>query len=240
MHWPGADSRMLPDAPAVAAAAADIILQQALAALAARNRFHLVLAGGSTPVAVYRLLAQVDQDWSGWRFYLGDERCLPPDDPERNSRMAREAWLEPAGIAAQQCAEIPAELGPEAAAQAYAPQVAEALPFDLVLLGMGEDGHTASLFPGLLPPERGGAQETDQEDPPLVMAVRQAPKPPPERVSLTPYSLGASRCILMLVTGAAKHSALRAWQRGEDLPIARVAARSSKTLLLLDQAAAQG
>ena len=119
-----------------------------------------------------------------------------------------------------------AELGPEAAAASYAPLVEAALPFDLVLLGMGEDGHTASLFPGHAVPE--GA---------LVIPVHDAPKPPADRVSLTPMALTAAREVLILVTGVGKRQALAAWRDGADLPVARVAA-AGQTIVLLDRAAA--
>ncbi|WPL19086.1 6-phosphogluconolactonase [Thiorhodovibrio winogradskyi] len=226
MQLPGVETQVLADADAVAAAAADWILEQGRAAVAERGRFHLVLAGGTTPEAAYRRLAERPEDWTGWRFFIGDERCLPVEAVERNSRMALSLWLQPAGIAPDQLAAMPAELGPDAAALAYTPVVAEAVPFDLVLLGMGEDGHTASLFPGKSLPDNV-----------LVMPVHGAPKPPPERVSLTPLALASCRRMLLLVTGAGKHQALRQWQQGEDLPVAQVAA-AGRALVLLDRAAA--
>ncbi|MBK5968566.1 MULTISPECIES: 6-phosphogluconolactonase [Thiorhodovibrio] len=232
MQLPGVETQVFEDAKAVAEAAAERIMQLGRAAVAERGWFNLVLAGGTTPEAAYRLLAQTHQDWSGWRFFVGDERCLPVDDPQRNSRMALNSWLEPAGIHPSQLAAIPAELGPEAAASAYAPVVAEALPFDLVLLGMGEDGHTASLFPGL-------ASDRELSGPDLVVPVRDAPKPPPDRVSLTAGALGACRQMLLLVTGAGKHHALEQWQQGAALPVARVAAAGS-ALIMLDQSAETG
>lgn len=221
-------SRTLPTAQAVAEAAAAMILAQADHALAARALFSIVLAGGTTPEAAYRLLARAERSWTPWRFYFGDERCLPPEHPERNSVMAANAWLEPAGIPGEQVFRIPAESGPEAAAAAYASVVSSALPFDLVLLGVGEDGHTASLFPQRSWPPQA-----------LVIPVDDAPKAPPERVSLTPKALTSARRMLILATGSGKHQALDAWRRGDDLPIARVAA-TAETLVLMDEAAARG
>ena len=119
-----------------------------------------------------------------------------------------------------------AELGAEAAATRYAEQIAPVLPFDMVLLGMGEDGHTASLFPG----------QTHPGDE-LVHAVHDSPKPPPDRVSLSVATISSARTVLMLVTGAGKREALQRWRAGEVLPIATVAMASS-TQLLLDMAAA--
>lgn len=220
--------QVLRDAAAVAAAARDRILAAAAAAIAARGEFHLVLAGGRTPEAAYRLLAADASDWTRWWVWFGDERCLPAGDPERNATLAAAALLDRVPIPQSQVCPIPAERGPEEAAAAYGALVAAAPPFDLVLLGLGEDGHTASLFPGHVHPP--GA---------LVVAVRGAPKPPPERVSLAPTSLARARERLFLVTGAGKRAALRAWRRGEPIPAAEVAA-TDPTTVLCDRAAADG
>ena len=225
MHLPGVEVRVLPDAAAVAAEVADIVLAAAAEAIAARGAFRVVLTGGTTPLGAYGRLAQADADWSHWHIYHGDERCLPVADAERNSRAADEAWLHHVPIPPAHVHPIPAEQGAERAAAAYEPVVATALPFDLVLLGMGEDGHTASLFPG---------QEVRPG--PLVMAVHEAPKPPPDRVSLTPSALCRTRRMVVMVTGAAKRPAMARWQAGEGLPVARVASGGS-ALVLLDRAA---
>ncbi|MBK1699858.1 6-phosphogluconolactonase [Thiococcus pfennigii] len=217
--------RRLPDAAAVACEAAARVLERARRAIAAGGRFRLVLAGGSTPIAAYRLLAGAAADWSAWEVFFGDERCLAVDDPGRNGRAAREAWLAHVPISAEAIHEIPAELGAKAAATRYDALVAQSLPFDLVLLGMGEDGHTASLFPGRAIPEGR-----------LAIPVHEAPKPPPERVSLTPAAFAGAGEILTLVTGAGKREAVRAWRAGIDLPIARAAA-AGPSLALLDAAA---
>jgi 6-phosphogluconolactonase len=215
------DWQYLPDTAAVAAAASALILSAADAAIAARGEFRLVLAGGTTPDKVYRQLRTPQADWARWQIYFGDERCLPPTDPERNSRMASIAWLDQSGIPPQNVHPIPAEMGPQAAAQQYAIQVAAARPFDMVLLGIGEDGHTASLFPGHVHPA--GEQ---------VHAVSNAPKPPPERVSLSREALSDSRDVLILVTGAGKRDAVRRWRAGEDLPIAHITARNHLRVLI--------
>jgi len=212
------------DNTAVAAAARDRILTTAALAIAARGAFRIVLAGGHTPELAYRLLAEAETDWSRWWVYYGDERCLPPEYPERNSRMAREALLERVAIPFGQVFPMPAELGAEAGAARYAECLGNALPFDLVLLGLGEDGHTASLFPGQV--YRAG----------LVMPVYDAPKPPPERISLTPKALGDCRRLLFLVTGEGKREAVRRWRAGESLPAARISPRGAAEVLL-DRAA---
>jgi 6-phosphogluconolactonase len=209
----------------VAAEAAARILASADEAIRARGRFRVVLAGGTTPLAAYRLLAGAAADWPAWEVWFGDERCLPPGDPERNSLAADLALLGRVPIPRSQVHLMAAELGAEAAATAYQALVQAALPFDLVLLGMGEDGHTASLFPGHSVPH--GV---------LAMPVHGAPKPPPDRVSLTPQALTSAREVLILVTGAGKRQALDAWRAGADLPVARVAALG-RTMVLLDRAA---
>jgi len=219
-HW-----CVLEDAGAVAAAACTYLSRCAARAIAVRGRFRLVLAGGRTPEAAYRLLAASDQRWSAWEIWFGDERCLPPDHPERNSVMAARAWLDLVPIPRAQIHPIRAELGAGPAARDYAPGVRAAAPFDLVVLGLGEDGHTASLFPGRRPDPRA-----------WVVPVHGAPKPPPDRVSLGPRALGAAHRILVLATGATKREAVLAWRQGRALPIALVTG-GRPTLALLDRAA---
>jgi 6-phosphogluconolactonase len=219
------DWQVLPDAAAVAQAAAVEISAAAAAAIAARGCFRLVLAGGRTPVAAYRLLRATPQDWARWEIYFGDERCLPPDAAERNSQLALATWLRHVAVPAGQIHVIPAELGAEQAAARYAPIVAAAAPFDLVLLGIGEDGHTASLFPGrTLDPNA------------WTVAVYDAPKPPPQRVSLGLRALRASRATLLLATGAGKQAAITAWRAGAELPVA-AACFGVPTRVLLDATA---
>lgn len=226
MHQSAVRLEILADADAVAEEAARAILTSAARAIDERGRFRIVLAGGTTPLAAYRRLAGEDLHWDAWEVYFGDERCLPPDHVERNSRAAHTALLALVPIPAGQVHAIPAELGPDAAAAAYVRTIASARPFDLVLLGMGEDGHTASLFPGRVFP-----------DDALVIPVREAPKPPPERVSLTPRALGECRAMLILATGAGKREALAAWRGGRDLPVAR-AAEAGRARVLVDRDAA--
>ncbi|MEQ1546775.1 6-phosphogluconolactonase [Methyloglobulus sp.] len=195
----------------VAEAACKEILVAAKSAIAERGKFKLVLAGGTTPEKVYRMLSDSEADWANWWIYHGDERCLPVDHKDRNSVMAAQAVLDQVAIPKNQIFDIPAELGPEQGAIAYRQVVADALPFDLVLLGMGEDGHTASLFPG--------HQHNPDE---LTHAVYNSPKPPPERVSISANALGNSGQVTFLVTGANKRDAVKQWCSGVDLPIATI------------------
>lgn len=207
------------------------ILQAAEAAIAARGAFHLVLAGGTTPRAVYQALPMAKAQWQHWHIYFGDERCLPPTHPERNSRMAMTAWLAQVPIPYAQIHEIPAEQGAEAAAHAYT-EVLKAVPrFDLVLLGLGEDGHTASLFP---------MQEWERAISwPPVLPVHDAPKPPPDRVSLSPDRLSAAESLVFVVTGAGKADAVRDWRAGVGIPAARIQALQGVDVLIDAAAAAQ-
>ncbi len=168
-------------------------------ALAARGEFHIVLAGGDTPRDVYAALARETHDWPRWRVWFGDERCLPAGHPERNSTMAGAALLDHVPIAAVHA--IPGERGALMAAVLYDGELDGVGDFDLVILGLGEDGHTASLFPGRV-----------FEHEPDVLPVFDAPKPPPERVSLSAGRLSRARHALFLVRGTAKRDALLRWR----------------------------
>lgn len=215
---------VLPDADALERAATDRILYAAQQAIARSGAFHLVLAGGNTPRRVYAALAGAAADWARWHVWFGDERCLPPTDPERNSRMAAEAWLDRVAIAAAQVHAIPAERGAATAAQTYADALAGMADFDLVLLGLGEDGHTASLFPG--------HDWGTGADAPAALAVFDAPKPPPQRVSLSARRLSATREVIFLVSGAGKRQALAAWRAGTAIPAAAIAPAHGVDVLL--------
>lgn len=219
-----ADTRILADAEAVAVEACRLIVAAAQEAIAERGIFRLVLAGGRTPGRVYQLLATARQQWAAWEIFWGDERCLPPTDPGRNSRLAHQAWLAHVPLPAARIHPIPAELGAAAGAADYAGTLVNQLPFDLVLLGVGEDGHTASLFPG-------AASTTSS-----VLAVFDAPKPPAERVSLNFPTLRNCRRQLILLSGTEKSAALAAWRRGDKLPIAQAA--TATACLLVDTPAA--
>jgi 6-phosphogluconolactonase len=145
-----------------------------------------------------------------WNVYFGDERCLPVDDPARNSRMAGEAWLDHVFIPTVQFHAIPAELGAVRAAQLYGKTIHAVGEFDLVFLRLGEEGHTASLFPGH---EWGTAPQS-----PDALAVFDSPKPPPQRVSLSAARLSRAWQVLFLVSGEAKHKAVFDWRAGKDIP----------------------
>ncbi|MDQ1314518.1 MAG: 6-phosphogluconolactonase [Pseudomonadota bacterium] len=220
--------RVFADAEALVAALADALCAEAGAAIAARGVFQLVLAGGSTPRALYRALADRNAGDARWHVWYGDERCLPADHPERNSVMTEAAWLAASRIPSENRRPIPAELGAVGAAARYAGRLKNVTDFDVVLLGMGEDGHTASLFPG--------HDWGDASDSPDVLAVLDAPKLPPERVSLSAARLNRSRRAWFVVTGSGKREALLHWKHGEKLPVSVVRGRL-ETVSWLDQAA---
>lgn len=221
-----------PDDVSLLADAQSRILAAARDAIARHQAFDIVLAGGNTPRKLYRALRHADADWRHWHVWFGDERCLPPDDPGRNSRMAREEWLEHVAIPAANVHAIPAEHGAREGATRYARELRGTDAFDLVLLGLGEDGHTASLFPG----HDWGLHA----DSPHAIAVFDAPKPPPERVSLGAHRLSNARSVLFLVEGTGKRDAIAAWKRGEAIPAASICPEAGVDVLLDAAAAAAG
>jgi len=181
----------------------------------------LVLAGGTTPQRCYELLADMDVEWGRVTVLFGDERCVPPDHPDSNYRMAREALLDK--VAPATVHRVPGELGPDEGAAEYARVVAALAPLDVVVLGVGEDGHTASLFPGHPALKARG----------WAVGVRNSPKPPPERVTLTFKALRGAGKVLVLATGAGKAQAV-AMAKRKEVPSGMIAGAQ----WLIDRAAA--
>ena len=196
------------------------VLDAAARAIAAKGSFKLVLAGGTAPVKAYQLLATRQANWSQWHIYYGDERCLPVDDSERNSLVAEQQWLDLVAIPKAQIHRIAAELGAEAGAEQYAQEVAAAGCFDLVLLGMGEDGHTASLFPGQV-------HNVDE----LTHAVHNSPKPPSDRVTISAKALSNTAELIFIVSGD-KQEALAAWKNQQDLPVTHICPAAGVDVLM--------
>lgn len=234
----------LPTPAAVAEAAADRIVAAARNAIRRRGRFRFVLSGGSTPRRVYPLLSVPPRvgavEWSRVEFFWGDERGVPPDHPDSNFGVARELLLDRLpGVAPGAIHRMPADAADrDAAARSYQAEIAGAFgiapvathppSFDLVWLGMGRDGHTASLFPG---------SSALAERYRWVVATW-APTPAAWRMTLTLPIINAARTVLVVVTGADKSGAVHSIRSGShDLPAARVRARS--TVWLLDAQAAQ-
>lgn len=196
-------------------AAVSRILQTAKEAIAQHGHFRIVLAGGSTPKAVYEMLAKQQADWAKWHVFHNDDRCLPVDHPERNSKMARDAWLSHVAIPEAQIHDIPAELGNVAGAKAYAETLKDVGAFDLVILGLGEDGHTASLFP-----------DHPVDNSADVVPVFDAPKPPADRITMSQNRLNNATEVLFLVTGAGKQEAVDQWRSGVAIPATLVTGKN--------------
>lgn len=202
----------------------------------AGGRATIALAGGSTPRATYQHLAARCPPWGRVEFFFGDERCVPPDDEGSNYRMAREALLDRIPLRPEQVHRIPGELPPEEAAAEAERELRAAVPgdpvpvLDLVLLGMGPDGHTASLFPG------GPELESGR----LMLPVHRPELPQPWRVSMTLRVINAARRVLMVVGDAAKAPVVpRAVAGDPELPAGRVKPQGELTWLLTRAAAAE-
>jgi 6-phosphogluconolactonase len=235
---------IFPDAATLARAAAEIFVTAARQAVAAQGRFTVVLAGGSTPKLLYALLVddaavRARLPWRQTFFFFGDERHVPPDHADSNYRMAFEAMLSKAPIEPSQILRITAELGAAEAAAAYEHVICDffqlapnQLPrFDLVLLGMGPDGHTASLFP-----------DTDAlaENQRLVVANR-VQKLKADRITMTFPPLNNAGSVMFMVQGPDKAPALRSVLQSRDLPplpAQRVQPRNGTLRWLVDDAAA--
>ena len=202
-----------------AAAAAELLVEAA---------GHVALAGGSTPAAAYRLAAALRPDWSGAHVWFGDERVVPADDERSNYRLARESLLDL--LTAQPAVHrVPTELGAEAAAASYDEELA-GVTLDLALLGIGPDGHTASLFPDA--PALGERERR-------AVAAEPGLEPFVERVTLTPPVFAATGLVVYLATGESKADAVRrafADHPTPETPASQI--RGVETVALLDPAAA--
>jgi 6-phosphogluconolactonase len=240
------DVRVLADPEAVSRAAADDFVAQAREALGGRGRFSVALSGGATPRRLYELLAESPRrqavDWARIDFFWGDERAVPPDHPDSNYGAAQTALLGPVGAPAERVHRIKGELpDPEQAARDYEAQLVRvfgATPdgpppaFDLILLGMGADGHTASLFPH---------SQALAERRRWVLSVYVA-RLDATRITLTPPVLNRGREIRLLVTGRDKaetlHDALEGTREPERLPVQLIAPEAGRVIWLVDRAAA--
>jgi 6-phosphogluconolactonase len=238
----GPQLRVLDNREAVARTAAQWVHDRAWTAANARGRFTLALSGGTTPRALYKQMAAAPRlPWNRTVFCFGDERCVPPDDPESNFRMARETLIGLPFVAQSNVYRIKGELPPEEAAADYEQTLRKLFPgvstfpsFDLVLLGLGPDGHTASLFP---------------HSPALVertrwVAANWVEKFKTHRITLTFPVLNAAAEVLFLVVGEDKAWALREVLKG-SAPVAEIPARglsptSGRLTFLVDRAAAAG
>jgi len=217
------DIRKAPDPHALARQAAEYIAERVAAVLSQREHCHLALAGGNTPRALYALLRGMDLAWSRLHFWFGDERCLPAGDAQRNDTMAKEVLLAGLPVPQAQLHSIAAELGPEAAAQQYTEELSHIERLDIVLLGLGEDGHTASLFPN------NSALAMQNR----AVAVHHAPKPPAQRVSLSLNCIREAGERVVIAAGKDKREALARILAGERLPAAMI----GEAIWFVDEAA---
>ena len=182
------------DSEAVAQAAADYLFQQIKICVAKKGLCHVVLPGGSTPARCLELLAEKSLPWKNIHWYPGDERCYPVGHAERNDTMISAKLFSQQKNAGKNFHPIPAELGSEQGARAYAVLI-DTIGIDIVVLGMGEDGHTASLFPGNIA----------LGDKRSAVPVYDAPKPPSERISISLNTLKNAGEIIVIATGGGKH-----------------------------------
>lgn len=242
-----ADVRVQADAAGVARAAADLFVETARQAVRDRGHFFVALSGGSTPRALYQLLAAAplhDQvDWSRTSVFFGDERCVPPDDAESNYRMARDALLFHVPVPANQVFRMHGELADVATAAAlyemdlrrgFALAPGTLPRFDLLLLGLGPDGHTASLFP-----QTAALHVTDR-----FVVANHVDKLNANRLTLTAPVINNAALVVFLVAGDDKTQALAAVLQGprqpDDLPAQLIAPTHGALIWLVDEAAAAG
>jgi 6-phosphogluconolactonase len=207
------------DAEAAANRAATEISRRLQSARGARGTAHLALSGGSTPSRTYQLLAGALDSWQDIDVWFADERCVGPQDHDSNYLLASQTLLKAApGLDAQRVHRMRGELGPDQGAQSYEAELGEHAPIehaatgdaadvalptlDVIVLGIGPDGHVASLFPG--------APTLDADAQRLCLGVHDSPKPPPERITLTLPVLRAARRCVLLATGASKLDAVNA------------------------------
>lgn len=192
---------------AASKAAADFIAEHIEASIRQKGECHVVLPGGNTPIICLSYLAGRNLFWDKVYWYLGDERCYPQGHAERNDVLLKKIlWSR---LSRTNIYTIPAELGAEKAAKVYAEVISSIEHFDIVFLGMGEDGHTASLFP----------RNEALNDARVVVPVYNAPKAPSERVSLGFNTLRNAHCRIVLVAGKSKADAIKRIKDGEALPI---------------------
>ena len=214
--------RIAPDAEATAAEAARLLVE------AARAGRAIALAGGSTPRRAYEFAAAAEPDWSRAEIWFGDERCVPPDDARSNFRLAREALLGRLAAVPRAVHRVPTELAPADAAAAYAAGLRD-VSLGLVLLGIGSDGHTASLFPH--------APALAAEE--LAVAAAPGLEPFVERVTLTPPAFARAELVVFLAVGADKAAPVRRAFAEPPSPATPASlVRGRRTLALLDAAAA--
>jgi 6-phosphogluconolactonase len=219
------DLIVLDDAEAAATRAGELLAE------AARDGGHIALSGGKTPEAAHETAARLQPDWSRVELWWGDERCVPPDDERSNFAMAKRTLLDRVAIEPAAVHRIRGELDPESAAAEY-DETLRGVRLRMNILGLGPDGHTASLFP-----DAPGLHERER----LAIAADAGLEPFVPRVTMTPPMLANADCVLFLVAGGEKAGAVRrAFEEppSDETPSSRIRARDGRTVVVLDAAAA--
>ena len=230
-----ANLQIFKDLSALSEAAAKLFIESAAQAIVERGRFLVTLSGGSTPMALYHLLVDAPIDWPRVHVFWADERCVPVDDPGNNYAQAQDVLLMHVPIPADNVHRVQSELEPDSAAQDYGATLSgfgQPWPrFDLVLLGMGEDGHTASLFPG---------SRVDEVESVIAVTAHYQDRPA-NRVSLTPRVINDARLVAFLVSGQSKSETLANILKGDyhpdTWPAQRIHPTKGKLIWLVDEAA---
>ena len=202
---------------------ANDILSVAESSIKSKNSFKVVLAGGDSILQTYEILSNSKSDWGKWHIYMGDERCLPLKDKERNDHNINTVWLNNSSIPKKNIHFMHAELDAKQAVSHYETTLKEVENFDLTLLSMGEDGHIASLFPG--------HQYDASSD---VIIVNNSPKKPKQRISLSYARLNRSNRVFKIISGSSKCNAVRLWLNNIQLPINQINGDSEKVYLSQD------
>ena len=202
---------------------ANDILDVARTAIRSSNNFKIVLTGGNSILNTYGILSNSESDWSKWHIYLGDERCLPPGDKDRNDYVINQVWLKNGRIPRSNIHFICAELDPNNGAICYEEELNNVGDFDVVLLSMGVDGHAASLFPDHL----------YIEDKSVVVECN-SPKYPKERISMSFSRLNQSKNIYKIISGKSKQQAVELWAKGRVLPINKICGQFEKVYICKD------
>ena len=187
------------------------------------DSFKIVLAGGKSLIPTYKILSHSNSDWSRWHIYIGDERCLPLKNKERNDHNINIIWLNNSPIPKKNIHFIRAELDAKQAVRHYETTLKEVENFDVTLLSMGEDGHTASLFPG--------HQYDNKRD---VVIISNSPKKPKQRISLSYSRLNRSNKVFKIISGSSKCNAVKQWLNNIQLPINQINGDSEKVYLSQD------
>lgn len=188
-------------------AAADFLAQQIEVTIKKKDICNVVLPGGNSPAVCLKLLQEKKLPWNKINWFIGDERCYPPGHEDRNDVMLdKNLWSQ---LSTSKVYRIPAELGPEQGAKAYRDVLNSIDSFDIVFLGMGEDGHTASLFP----------DNEALKDTRSVVPVYNSPKEPEERISLSINTIKQANCRMVLTGGATKYPVISRIKEGALLPV---------------------